>query len=250
MLLGVGPDVHKLHNEHVSTYPYPVDAPNPSLFRRIRAAMPDAELGSFCDWNPITFGMVESNLGVTSDTCRDTELIGRICDYIREKKPTFLFTQLDSVDGAGHAHGYGSEKHLLQIHIADEMLGQAYQAVLDSGIQDDTLFMMIADHGGKGCGHGGWSDSEKLTTFACVGPTVQRCDIEEMNIRDLAAITLYALGIEAPEFSETGWTSQVPVGIFADYTLPEYRDISHLAGGVPRISRVQHITEIVTDEEA
>ncbi len=250
MLLGVGPDVHKLHNEHVSTYPYPVDAPNPSLFRRIRAAMPDAELGSFCDWNPITFGMVESNLGVTSDTCRDTELIGRICDYIREKKPTFLFTQLDSVDGAGHAHGYGSEKHLQQIHIADEMLGQAYQAVLDAGIQDDTLFMMIADHGGKGCGHGGWSDSEKLTTFACVGPTVQRCDIEEMNIRDLAAITLYALGIEAPEFSETGWTSQVPVGIFADDTLPEYRDISHLAGGVPRISRVQHITEIVTDEEA
>ena len=115
-----------------------------------------------------------------------------------KKKPTFLFTQLDSVDGAGHAHGYGSEKHLQQIHIADEMLGQAYQAVCDAGIQDDTLFMMIADHGGKGCGHGGWSDSEKLTTFACVGPTVQRCDIEEMNIRDLAAITLYALGIEAP----------------------------------------------------
>ena len=71
-----------------------------------------------------------------------------------------------------------------------------------------------------------------------------------MNIRDLAAITLYALDVEASEFSETGWTSQVPVGIFDDDVLPEYRDLSHLAGGVPRISRVQHITEIVTDEEA
>ena len=47
MLLGVGPEIHKLTNEIVSNQPYPTDSAFPSLFRRIRAVMPDAVLGSF-----------------------------------------------------------------------------------------------------------------------------------------------------------------------------------------------------------
>ena len=75
MLLGVGPEVHGLNNGIVSTTPYPVDSPFPSLFRRIREKMPEAELGSYCDWNPITFGIVENNLGVSNATARDDELM-------------------------------------------------------------------------------------------------------------------------------------------------------------------------------
>ena len=42
MLLGVGPEVHKLTNGIVSSTPYPVDSKFPSLFRRIREVMPEA----------------------------------------------------------------------------------------------------------------------------------------------------------------------------------------------------------------
>jgi hypothetical protein len=66
-----------------------------------------------------------------------------------------------------------------------------------------------------------------------------------MNIRDLSAIVLYALGIDAPDFDESGWTSQIPAGIFEDDTLPEYRDISHLTGASPRVSRVAHTSELI-----
>lgn len=250
MLLGVGPEVHGLNNGIVSTVPYPADSAYPSLFRRIREKMPDAELGSFCDWNPITFGIVENGLNVASATARDDELMPMICDYIKEKKPTFLFTQLDSVDGAGHKFGYGTAEHLARIHEVDGLVNDAYAAVNDAGIGDSTLFMVIADHGGtpfdgKGASHGGWSDAEKLVTFAAAGRGVQKCRIEEMNIRDLAAIVLYALGMDAPEFNENGWTSQVPAGIFADAALPEYRDISHLTGAAPRISNIPHTSEPV-----
>ena len=48
MLLGVGPEVHKLTNGIVSSVPYPTDSPFPSLFRPIREAMPDANPGSYC----------------------------------------------------------------------------------------------------------------------------------------------------------------------------------------------------------
>jgi predicted AlkP superfamily pyrophosphatase or phosphodiesterase len=245
MLLGVGPEVHKLTNGIVSSTPYPVDSAFPSLFRRIREVMPDAELGSYCDWNPITFGIVENNQNVANATAHDTDLMPMICDYIREKKPTFLFTQLDSVDGAGHGHGYGSEAHLRRIHEVDELMNDAYEAVKEAGILEDTLFIMIADHGGFGTGHGGWTDEEKYVTFAAAGKGVQKGDIEEMNIRDLSAIVLYALGIDAPAFDEQGWTAQVPAGVFADAVLPEYRDISHLTGAAPRRSKVAHTSELI-----
>ena len=248
MLLGVGPEVHKLNNGIVSSVPYPVDSEFPSVFRRIRSVMPEAPLGSYCDWNPITFGIVENNLGVSNATARDDELMPMVCDYIRSSKPAFLFVQLDSVDGAGHKYGYGTEEHLKRIHEVDNLVNDAYTAVMDAGMMEVTLFMVIADHGGspfngKGASHGGWSDAEKLVTFAAAGKDVCSGRIPEMNIRDLAAIVLYALGIDLPEFSENGWTAQIPEGIFEDISLPGYRDISHLTGAAPRISRVPHTSE-------
>ena len=117
-----------------------------------------------------------------------------------------------------------------------------------TGIIDETLFMVIADHGGtpfngSGASHGGWTDAEKYVTFAAVGPGVRPGSIGEMNVRDLAAIVLYALGLEAPAFDENGWTAQIPEGLFDDVNLPEYRDISHLTGAEPMRSRKPHTSE-------
>ena len=250
MLIGVGPEVHGLTNAIVSSRPYPTDAPFPTVFRRIRSAIPDAVLGSYCDWNPITFGIVENNIGVFNATDRDTQLTPVICDFIKEKKPTFLFCQFDSVDHAGHVSGYGSKAHFDRIREVDSLVGKVYDSVCEAGMKDDTLFMLIADHGGtpfdgNGASHGGWTDAEKYVTFAASGRGVCHGTIEEMNIRDLAAIILYSFGIEFPAFDEKGWTSQIPAGLFDDDALPEYRDISHLTGAEPRISRKQHTSELV-----
>ena len=251
MLLGVGPEVHKLTNGIVSSTPYPVDSPFPSLFRRIREAYPEAELGSYCDWNPITYGIVENNIDVSHDTANDDELVPVICDYIRSKKPDFLFMQFDSVDGAGHKYGYGTPEHLKRIGEVDVLVNDIYRAAETAGMIDETLFIVIADHGGtnpgngEGGGHGGWTDGEKYVTFAAAGRGVNRTEIKEMNIRDLAAIVLYSFGMDIPDFDEAGWTSQIPEGLFCDASIPGYRDISHLTGAAPRISRVRHTSELV-----
>jgi len=239
-----------LTNGVVSSTPYPVDSPFPSLFRRIREAMPEAELGSYCDWNPITFGIVENNIGVSHDTAHDDELTPIICNYIREKKPDFLFIQMDSVDGAGHANGYGTQNHLKRIHEVDVLVNDVYTAACDAGIIDDTLFIVIADHGGTNPGtgkgsHGGWTDEEKYVTFAAAGKGVNHAQLGDMNIRDLAAIVLYALGIDVPAIDESGWTAQIPEGLFDDASIPAYRDLSHLTGAAPRISNVPHTSELI-----
>ena len=80
------------------------------------------------------------------------------------------------------------------------------------------------------------------TTVAFPSVLFVKGEIKEMNIRDLAAIVLYAMGIEAPGFDEKGWTSQIPKRLFSDYEC-DYRDISHLTGAAPRISKKHHESE-------
>ena len=242
MILGVGPEVHGLNNDSLGKRKRPADAGFPSLFLRIREKYPDAEMGSFCAWEAMNVGLAEAEARVYEKTGIDEELVPAMCAYIKEKRPAFLFSQLDSVDGAGHNFGYGGEEYFKSIRKIDSYLGEIYSSVEEAGISGDTLFMVIGDHGGRGWEHGGWTDAEKYVTFAACGKDVQRSEIKEMNIRDVSAIVLYALGIRAPEFDEAGWTSQIPDGIWKEVN-GQYRDISRLTGAEPRISRVQHTSE-------
>ena len=250
MLLGVGPEVHKLTNSIVSSTPYPTDSPFPSVFKRIRQEYPDATLGAYCDWNPITFGIVENDANVFHDTAKDSLLTPIICDFIKTKRPDFLFVQFDSVDGAGHKNGYGTPAHLESITAADKLVGDIYSCASEVFDMEDVLFIVIADHGGTnkptgGGSHGGWTDEEKYVTFAAAGKGVNNTCIECMNIRDLAAIVLYAFGIEAPGVDENGWSSQIPLGLFDDKDIKEYKDLSHLTGAAPRISNTAHTSELI-----
>ena len=251
MLIGTSPVVHGLTNGIVDSTPYPLDSDFPSVFARIRKEYPDAELGAFCCWDPIFRGIVENNLGVTTRGAWDDNLAGDIADYIKASKPEFLFIQFDSVDGAGHGHGYGSKAHLERIGVVDGLVEKIYAATEEAGILDDTLFMVIADHGGtyygedQNAGHGGWTDAEKYVTFAAAGKTVKKGSPEKMNVRDLAAIVLYAFGIDAPDFAIGGWTAQIPNGIFDDPAIREYRDISEEEDATPRISKVPHTSELL-----
>ena len=208
MFTGTAPDVHKMTNSIVSSVEYDLDSPYPSVFRRIKEAYPQVKMASFCNWSPINFGMVEHNLGVDFDTGKDDELAAGIAEYIKANKPDFMFIQFDSVDGAGHSSGYGSPGHLAQISVVDGYVGGIYNAVTDAGMADDTLFIAIADHGGTpdtgGGRHGGWTDAEKTVFFQAAGKGVCTGEIPQMNIRDLAAVILYAFGIDIPAITPGG----------------------------------------------
>lgn len=97
--------------------------------------------------------------------------------------------------------------------------------------------------GATACGVYAASMQKKRKKDAVSGKGVNRCDPGDINIRDLAAIVLYALGIEMPAVDETGWTSQIPAGMFRDPAIPDCRDLSHQTGAAPRISKVPHTSE-------
>ena len=245
MIFGVAPEIHGLTNEIVSTREYSQNDEIPSLFQRIQRAMPNAKIGSYCDWNPITAGMIEKNVTVSTATARDSELTPMICDYIRSEKPNFLFIQFDSVDGVGHNKGYATEEYFERIGEVDILVGDVYKALDDAEMLEDTLFIVVTDHGGIDFMHGGWTDEEKYVTLALRGKSVRKTTISNANVRDISAIALYALGIEMPAYSEDGWTSQIPVGVFMDRIEETYYDVGGGEKKKMSVSKVQHTSEEV-----
>lgn len=214
MLLGVLPELHQLTNDIVSAKAYDVDSKYPSILRVAKEADPDAKLASFCHWNPINIGIIESNLGVVEGTGSDPEVAAQVIDYLDANDPTVLFLQFDSVDGAGHRNGYGTEGHLEALTAVDELLGQIYAKLEEKGILDETLLIVAADHGGTPRGsHGGDTPAERMVFMGVHGKTVEKgSQIVDAEIQDIPMISAYALGLEAP----ATWTGKIPSGIFPD----------------------------------
>ena len=212
MLHSVLPEFHRLTNGTVGSRPFKPDSPYPSIFRVVKEAFPNANMASFCNWNPINVGIIEDNLGVVKGTGSDPEVANKVVQYIQGNDPTLVFVQFDSVDGAGHGHGYGSSEHLAAITAVDALIGQIYNALKNKSLLDDTLFIVSADHGGTpGGSHGGDTDAERYVFLGVAGSTVvEGGGIQDPEVRDIAAISAYAFGLDFPET----WTGIVPGGLF------------------------------------
>jgi len=211
LLHGVEPELHGLSNKVVRAGPYRSNSLYPSIFRVARQAMPGAALASLCNWSHINGGIIEENLGVYKETAdSDADICELTLAYLNAHDPALLFVQFDEVDSVGGQSGFGKEESLKKITEIDALIGKIAAKYREKGYAQDTLFVVCADHGGRGYGHGGESDEEKLIFIGCAGKTVKPGRIWEMNIRDIAAVTAYALELEAP----ATWTARVPEGIF------------------------------------
>lgn len=249
MLFGTSPQVHGKTNNYISVFEH-TDKNMPSLLSRVRTAFPDAYLVSAVNWKPINHGIIEHDINAELVSVKDDgkltdEIVKRIAD-----KPKLLFVQFDEVDGAGHRNTYGSPEYIGQIETTDTYVGRITEAYKKAGIYEDTLFIVIADHGGIRKGHGGYSDSEKYVTFAVSGEGVLKGKMGEANTRDVSAVVLYALGIEVPEYDKLGFSSRVPGGVFEGeqgYTRPETKEYRVESAATPDFNGENGLKSIFDD---
>ena len=92
--------------------------------------------------------------------------------------------------------------------------GTVYEALDEKGLLEDALIILSTDHGGTPEGtHGGGSDAETRCVFAARGSGLASPEerIGYMELKDIAAVVRYALGLEQPDFSDAA----VPEGLFA-----------------------------------
>ena len=239
ILHGVLPEFHGLTNKIIETTSYPENSPYPSIFRVARESMPDVELASFVEWNPINIGIVENGFTITKVTGNDDNNVAeRVIDYLSDNTPTLMFVQFSEPDEIGEKYGFGTDLHLASISSMDILIGKIYDKLKQEDLLEESLFIVTADHGGINKTHGGNSDAEIYVFLGIAGKTVTNGNIIDAESRDVAAIAAYALGLESPRT----WTGHVPTGVFCDVIAGERNEIE-----LPGSEYRKHQTEVTPE---
>jgi len=209
MFHGVGPEKHRLGGED----PCPEAVPWPSFMKLLHQERPGSRCASFSCWEPINSKIIERSCGCHCVSKPDPELVAAATEYIRNEPPDVFFMQLDFIDGAGHKHGYGSKAYLEQITATDSLVGMVIDAIGDAGVLDESLVVVLSDHGGEGTSHGSDHPMCMTTFWACRGPGVIQCGEmqTDINIMDTAPVVAKALGLHPPD----GWDAKIPCGVFS-----------------------------------
>ncbi|KAB7529671.1 sulfatase-like hydrolase/transferase [Flagellimonas olearia] len=191
----------------------------PTIFTLFKDQQPEAHVGAIYDWDG--FGRLFEKDDVDFDINGDHE-DGTTTDaitYIKEHTPKFTFVHLDHVDHAGHSMGHGSAEYYTSVAKADSLITEIVKATKDAGMFEKTLFIVSADHGGLGYGHGGESLAEMTIPFIMYGAGVKKgYEIEETVYQyDNAPTVAYAMGLQTPQ----AWIGRPVKGAFIGNKKPK-----------------------------
>jgi len=84
-------------------------------------------------------------------------------EIIKRFKPNLLLTHPSYVDSARHRNGVFGERVKDSIRVTDEWLGMLFDAVREAGIEDETDFIILSDHG-------------QINITRVISPNVYFCD--------------------------------------------------------------------------
>ena len=207
MVSGAGPEQHGVTSNgwERDDQPFPPVLTGkedifPTIFGITREQRPDLEIGAIYTWTG--FGrLIEKsvlNHDVTQD--HDDETLEKVTDYIKEKKPGFLFVHFDDVDHAGHSLGHKTPHFYKAVAHVDQQIGAIVKATKEAGIFEETTFIVSADHGGIGFGHGGETLDELEIPFILYGKGIKKGYLIKNKVYtyDNAATVAKLLGVEQP----------------------------------------------------
>jgi len=226
MLCGAGPDItgctsNGWYRDKYDLVPVAMtdNQSFPNIFYVIRQQRPDAELGSIYHWDD--FGSILDKEVLNLSETYNSALVTteKTAEYIKDKKPDFLFIQLDDVDHYGHSDGHMSEAYLKSIQEADSQVKTILDAIREAGIEGSTMVMIVSDHGGILHGHGGNTYEELTTPIIYYGKGIKKgYEIRQQIYRfDVAADVAFALGVKAPQV----WVGRPVKAAFEGFDEPE-----------------------------
>lgn len=100
--------------------------------------------------SPALHDIIRRNIGLLDfkkQPAEDLFSTACVCDIIRTFKPDILFTHPACVDTYKHRTGCSSEKVLEMVRLSDKMVGDIMKAVDDAGLMEQTVFVVLSDHG-------------------------------------------------------------------------------------------------------
>ena len=178
----------------------------PCVFSEIRRQDPSAYTTSLYTWNGISYcqntnaaSFVKVFGGKAEYPMRDRGVIDEGVKLLDRKPKLALFYQ-GQVDSAGHKHGWGSEQFTNACVRVDENIGSIVEGIKRSGMWEDTVVMLVADHGGEGKSHGMANLNALEIPFLVSGPSVKGMRLRgPVMLADTAPTIVDILGYRPPE---------------------------------------------------
>ena len=240
MITGSGVEQHGVtsnnwERDEFSIYPAAVGAENifPTMFSVIHNHNPSLRTAAYYHWKGIG-RLIEAS--IINDVFHGENELATVDSFIvnlKKNTPNLNFLSLDHVDGAGHKFGHMSDGYLKSISYTDSMIGEIIQTVEELGLLDNTMFIVISDHGFIGHGHGGDSMDELLIPYVLSGKGIRKgvTITDPIYIYDMAATVLHALQIPIPRY----WIGKPTLCAFEGYTCDSSIDLGAMSIPEPHI---------------
>ncbi len=223
-LTGSGPEEHGVDNNGWTLTDHQLpglekdsDGYFPSIFKVLKDQMPNIKTAYYYNWgnliNPINQKYLDEVNFLEDDAYEENYKKANAFALKHKDDPTLIFLYSVHVDHAGHNHEWMSSEYITSIEEADIKVGTLINALKKDGLYEDTHFLLITDHGGKGTGHGGMSPGEMNVPWGIKGPGIKKSStFKDYNSNKNTALVLARLfGRDSlPE----SWTGKVPESIF------------------------------------
>jgi arylsulfatase A-like enzyme len=126
---------------------------------------------------------------------RDVVIAARVAELIPQGFG-LMFVHFPTPDWMGHEYGWLSPEQFSVLFRADQALQTILDALQTSGMREDTLVIVTADHGGHGTTHGTRQLEDMTIPWIVAGPGVHHAVLStNVNTTDTAATAAWALGL-------------------------------------------------------
>lgn len=149
-----------------------LDPAFPSVFKRLREALPNAYLASLVNWSPINtaFLLEDAQDNDVRESGTDEQVTERTLQLLENSAADFTFVHLGEPDDVAHISGFGP-RYQFALREADDRLGRLLDRVEARASQhpeEDWLVIVCTDHGRDywGKDHGGVTEQEKTVFIA------------------------------------------------------------------------------------
>lgn len=224
-ILGAGPEITgvtsndwKPDAKHMTPVAVNKIGRSPSIYDIIRQQRPQAEQGVVFHWDDYGRLLQKEMVNHYEYAKTESEAAVKFSDYLVAKKPMFSLLHFDYVDHVGHEAGHMTPEYLKSISKIDSLIGNVLAAVDKAGMKDNTLIMIVSDHGGINKGHGGETDEEINIPVIYYGNGVKKgYEIKQPVYQyDVAATVAFVFGLDVPY----SWTSRPVKAAFKGFSEP------------------------------
>ena len=146
----------------------------PTIFRVLRESDKHAQICCINEWWSFRRLVEDGVCSIRQRTVLEGITDFRVPTVIKVRKPKFLFIHFNDVDETGHKYGHWkTPEYVAAIERVDRSIGKIIKAVKKAHMLESTVFVIIADHGGVGHGHGGNTPEEVNVPFVISGAGIK-----------------------------------------------------------------------------